>query len=120
MHEMSIALGIVTIAQDEVQSRQAEYVSVIELEIGELSGVELDALDFVWPVAVKDTVLATAKLDIDYRRGKAKCADCDYEFDVHSLSDDCPNCGSYFKGIYQGKEMRVKTLTLEYEPQKTE
>ncbi len=119
MHEMSIALGIVRIAEEEVTKRNAEFVSEIELEIGELSGIELDSLDFVWPVAVKETVLSHAKLEIDFRPGKAKCIDCDTKFEIHRLSDECPSCGSYFKDIIQGKEMRVKTLTLEHKPQKS-
>lgn len=119
MHEMSIALGIVKIAEQEVIKRQAKYVSEIVLEIGELSGVELDSLDFIWPAAVKETVLESANRVVDYKQGKASCIDCDTKFDVHSLSDECPKCGSYFKSIVQGKEMRVLTLTIEHEKQKT-
>jgi len=119
MHEMSIALGIVKIAEDEVIKRKAKYVSEIVLEIGELSGIELDSLDFIWSVAVKETVLEKAERIIEYREGKGLCIDCDTKFDVHSLSDECPKCGSYFKSIVQGKEMRVLTLTLEHENQKT-
>ena len=118
MHEMSIALGIVKIAEQEVIKREAKYVSEIVLEIGELSGIELDSLDFIWPAAVKETVLEQAKRVIDFKEGKAQCVDCDTKFDVHSLSDECPKCGSYFKSIVQGKEMRVLTLTLEHENQK--
>lgn len=119
MHEMSIALGIVKIAEDEVVKREAKYVSEIVLEIGELSGIELDSLYFVWPAAVKETVLASAKRIIEYKEGRGKCIDCDSEFEVHSLSDQCPKCGSYFKSIVQGKEMRVVTLSLEHKNQQT-
>lgn len=113
MHEMSIALGIVKIAEEEVVKRRAKYVSEIVLEIGELSGIELDSLDFVWPAAIKKTVLERAERVIEYREGKGMCIDCDTQFNVHSLSDECPKCGSYFKSIVQGKEMRILTLTLE-------
>lgn len=118
MHEMSITLGIVKIAEEEVNKRGAKFVSEIVLEIGELSGIELDSLEFVWPAAVKETVLENAKRVIDYKEGKGNCIDCDTVFKVHSLSDECPKCGSYFKSIVQGKEMRVVTLTLEHETQK--
>ena len=119
MHEMSIALGIVKIAEDEVIKRKAKYVSEIVLEIGELSGVELDSLDFIWPAAVKETVLEKAERVIEYKVGRGSCIDCDTLFEVHSLSDQCPKCGSYFKSIVQGKEMRVLTLVLEHEKQQT-
>ena len=60
MHEMSVALGIVKIAEDETAKAKANRVDLIELEIGTLAGIELESLDFVWPVAVKDTVLEKA------------------------------------------------------------
>jgi hydrogenase nickel incorporation protein HypA/HybF len=115
MHEMSIALGIVRIAEKETSERNGSHVSEIELEIGELSGIELDSLDFVWPVATKETVLDNAKRTIRYREGVGHCMDCEKDFDVHRLSDTCPHCGSYLKNIIQGKEMRVLSLTIEYE-----
>ena len=43
MHELSIALGIVKIAEDETAKAKATSVTKIELEIGVLSGIELDS-----------------------------------------------------------------------------
>jgi len=76
MHELSIALGIVDIAKKETQKAHAQKVELIELEIGTLAGIEFDSLDFVWPSAVKDTVLEHAKKKIHIIEGKAKCGDC--------------------------------------------
>lgn len=61
MHEMSVALGIVKIAESETAKANAKRVDLIELEIGTLAGIEFESLDFVWPAAVKDTVLEKAK-----------------------------------------------------------
>lgn len=113
MHELSIALGIVDIAEKEVQKARARQVEEIELLIGSLSGVELDALDFVWPSAVEGTVLAKAIKKIDYRDAKAKCLECETIFPVEQAYDNCPQCGSYFKDVFQGKELKVKRLILE-------
>jgi Zn finger protein HypA/HybF involved in hydrogenase expression len=38
MHELSIALGIVQLAEDEVNKANARQVDTIELEIGAFSG----------------------------------------------------------------------------------
>lgn len=112
MHELSIALGIVKIADDETKKANASAVSKIELTIGALSGVELDALDFVWNVAVKDTVLEGAELSIEHIKGKAKCMDCDALFAVENVYDSCPECNSYLKVITHGKELKVKALEV--------
>lgn len=113
MHELSIALGIVKIAEDESAKANANFVKAIELEIGSMSGIEMDSLDFAWPVAVKDTVLENAKRHIDYIEAKARCLECETEFDIEHIYDECPKCKSYFKDIIKGKELRVKALEIE-------
>lgn len=113
MHELSIALGIVKIAEEESRKAAARKVVSIELEIGSMAGIELDALEFAWPVAVKDTVLQDATREIDWIEAKARCAECQTEFDVENSYDTCPQCNSYFKDIYKGKELRVKSLEVE-------
>jgi len=112
MHELSIALGIVKIAEDETAKASAKQVTKIELEIGVLAGVELDSLNFVWESAVKKTVLEEAEKVIDVIDGRGKCIDCDTEFEMMKIYDCCPNCGSNFKGILKGKELRVKALEV--------
>ena len=110
MHELSIALGIVKIAEDETSKANMTTVELIELEIGTLAGIEFDALDFVWPAAVKDTVLEHAEKRIEIVNGLGKCMDCTTEFELDNLYDSCPKCQSVLKGILKGKELRVKSL----------
>lgn len=112
MHELSVALGIVKIAEDETKKAKASAVELIELEIGELAGIELDSLNFVWPSAVQDTVLENAIKKIIIIKGKAKCIDCDAIFGITHFYDACPKCNSNFKGILAGKELRVKALEV--------
>lgn len=112
MHELSIAMGIVKIAESETRKAGATKVERIELEIGTLAGIEFGALDFVWPVAVKDTVLERAERQVDVIRGQARCMDCDTLFEVAKYYDSCPNCRSNLKAILKGKELRVKALEV--------
>jgi hydrogenase nickel incorporation protein HypA/HybF len=112
MHELSIVLGIVEIAKNEVVKAKAKKVELIELEIGTLAGIEFEALDFAWSAAVKNTVLENATKKIDKIKAKAKCIDCDAVFDIKNLFDSCPKCQSNFKGIIKGKELRVKALEV--------
>ena len=113
MHELSIALGIVKIAEDESRKASARVVKSIELEIGSMAGIEMDSLDFAWPIAVKDTVLEHANREIDLIPARAKCLECQTEFNLEHTFDACPSCKSYFKDIFQGKELRVKALEVE-------
>jgi hydrogenase nickel incorporation protein HypA/HybF len=112
MHELSIALGIVKIAENETAKANAKKVTKIELEIGLLAGVELESLNFVWDSAIKESVLEFAEKEFTIIKGIGKCIDCDTEFDMEYIYDSCPKCNSNFKGILQGKELRVKALEV--------
>lgn len=112
MHELSIAMGIVKIAEDQTRKAGASRVEVIEMEIGELAGIAFDSLDFVWPVAVKDTVLEQAEKRIAVIRGEALCMDCHTRFGLQQLYEPCPKCSSNLKVIEKGKELRVKALEV--------
>lgn len=112
MHEMSVALGIVKIAEDELAKTEATKIDLIELEIGTLAGIELDSLNFVWPVAVKDTVLEQSERKIKIIKAQGKCLDCDTVFAIKNIYDPCPNCDSFLKNILRGKELKVKALEV--------
>lgn len=112
MHELSVALGIVKIAEKETAKAKASKVELIELEIGTLAGIEFDSLEFVWSAAVKDTVLEHAKKKINIIEAKGKCLDCNTIFDIKYIYDSCPNCNSFLKSIIQGKELKIKALEV--------
>lgn len=112
MHELSVALGIVRIAEEETRKAGAKEVESIHLEIGTLAGIEFDSLEYIWPAAVKDSVLERAEKIISVVQAKAKCLDCACEFELKKYYDPCPICLSSWKGILQGKELRVKSLEV--------
>ena len=112
MHELSIALSIIDIAEQEVNKNSAKEVVEIELEIGKLSGIEPYALDFAWDMAIMNTVLEKAKRITRYIEATAVCQDCGHEFKIGNIYDECPFCKSYMKELKSGRELRVKSLTV--------
>lgn len=112
MHELSVALGIVKIAEDEFKKVKARTIESIELEIGLLAGIELESLDFVWEAAVKETVLEHAKKEIIITKGEGKCLDCDTVYELKNIYDSCPKCKSSLRIIMKGKELRVKSIVV--------
>ena len=112
MHELSIVMSIVDSAREQVAKHGASRVESIGLEIGTLAGIEPDALEFAWEAAVPETVLAGAERHIHYVQARAKCTGCGQEFDIQQLFEPCPHCGEYFNDLVQGKELRIKTMTL--------
>ncbi len=110
MHELSIAMNIVEIAEEESKKAGTSTVSEIELEIGTMAGVVIEALDFALAEAKKNSVLSNAKFIINNIHAKARCLDCNHEFDVEELFTPCPKCNSFRNEVIQGKELKVKRL----------
>ncbi len=109
---MSIVKGIIAIAEKEAVKANVEKFSAINLEIGTLAGIEYDALDFVWEIAVESSVLEKAVKKVHKIFAKAKCESCNTNYSIEHIQDACPNCGSFHKKILQGKELRIKSLEI--------
>jgi hydrogenase nickel incorporation protein HypA/HybF len=113
MHELSIAMSIVEIAEENIQKANLSKVTEIELDVGELSGVVYDALEFAMEEAVKDTVLKDAVRKINRISGKARCNDRACEFELDDIYTPCPKCASFDNEIIKGKELKVMSLIAE-------
>ncbi len=113
MHELSIAMSIVEIAEDSAKQSNVSIITEIELEVGEMSGVVYDALEFAMEEAVKDTILQGAKRKINIVEGRARCLSCSHEFHVQDVFTPCPECASFDSEVIAGKELRVKSLQAE-------
>ncbi len=113
MHELSIVMSIVDQVSEQVVKNNATKVKRIELEIGNLAGIEWDSFDFAWEPATKKTVLQNAERVVNHIKAIAHCVDCDYEFEKHKPYDACPNCGKYLHYLKTGKELKIKSLLIE-------
>ena len=63
MHELSIAQSVVDLAEEVAEKEKADSVVSIDIEIGTLSGVVVDALEFAMEMTVKNTKLEFAKIN---------------------------------------------------------
>ncbi len=112
MHELSIVTGIIDIAASQAASAGAECIEEIELEIGCLTTVEMDAFEFAWSQGVKGTILDGTVKTVHRIPGKATCMDCPTSFALQHIFDPCPVCGSHWINIEDGKQLRVKSLIV--------
>ena len=113
MHELSIAISIVDISREQMGRHGAKKVLGMTLEIGELSGVVIDALEFALDEAVRGTELEGSKRTIEQIKGKAWCEDCEKEFDSSDYITLCPACNGFNTRLVAGKELRLKTMDIE-------
>lgn len=113
MHELSIAMSIVDIASDYAARDRAKCVSEIEIEVGSLAGVVIDALDFAMEAAVKSTICEGAKWKFIEIIARGLCPEKNKSYEISDLYSPCPYCGKYGHELVQGKELRVKSLLVD-------
>ncbi len=106
MHELSIATSIIQIIDTNIPSEVLPRIQLIKLEIGKLSGIEVDALTFAFDMLKAKTLYPQAQLQIVHIDGEAECLNCSTQFN-YNYGDACCACGSYRLKIIRGKEMKV-------------
>ena len=113
MHELSIAQNMIEIVKDHAEKLHATRVSEVELDIGTISGVIPETLEFALDIAVKGTIMEGAKIKMNIFNAKAKCLSCEKDFEVEDIYTLCPHCSSLQFDIIQGKELKVKSIKIE-------
>jgi hydrogenase nickel incorporation protein HypA/HybF len=111
MHEFSIALSIVDIAADTAEKNHLSAVHEVEVEIGQMSGVIPEALEFAWESARVNTLVAKAALKIRLVELEVRCRACGHCHKPDGLYTSCPGCGEVQPDILSGKELRVISIT---------
>lgn len=106
MHELALAQTIVAIA---LEAAQGARVSRVTLEIGQLSAVLPDAIQFCFEVCCQGTPLEGATLEIIDIPGLGRCRRCGAEVPLEQPFGLC-ECGSVDLDIVQGNELTVKAL----------
>jgi hydrogenase nickel incorporation protein HypA/HybF len=112
MHELSIALSIVEMAEQEAQ-RHGGQVCAIHLKLGALSGVVRDALLSSFEMASADTPLEGSRLIIEEVPIVAFCTNCQANRTLNTTQwFCCPDCGTPTPEILQGKDLEVVALEM--------
>ncbi len=113
MHEMGIASSILGGVEAELQRHPGNRAIKVGVRIGELSGVDPDALSFAFEALTIDTDFAGLALDIEYVAPRSRCRECSREFDVRNYELFCPDCGSMNTERLSGDELQFTYLELE-------
>ncbi|HEY7155243.1 MAG TPA: hydrogenase maturation nickel metallochaperone HypA [Gemmataceae bacterium] len=113
MHELSIALSILDVAEEEAE-RQGGRVLAIHLRLGPLSGVVREALESAYALAREGTPLAGAKLLVEDVPLVVHCPACAADRAPPSVRElCCPACGAPTSKIVSGRELEVCALEIE-------
>ena len=108
MHELGTAQNIVALVAEYAQGTKVQRVL---LEVGKLSAITPDSIQFCFDICAKDTVLEGAKLEILETSGLACCRQCGAEFILENSRDRC-KCGSTQLNLIAGQELRIKEIEV--------
>jgi hydrogenase nickel incorporation protein HypA/HybF len=112
MHEMAICESILGILKEQARAQHFDTVKRVCLEIGPLSGVEIEALKFGFDVVTRGSLAESAALEIIETRASAWCMPCGETVAIADRFDACPKCGSHQLQVTAGEELRIKELEV--------
>jgi hydrogenase nickel incorporation protein HypA/HybF len=114
MHELSIALTIVEMAEEESERQGGVKVNSVHLRLGRLSGVVKAALESAFGLACEGTILEGSLLIVEEVPIIGYCPNCVAERSITSMQCfACPECTSPISHVIQGRELEVVALEIE-------
>ncbi|MGA8311755.1 MAG: hydrogenase maturation nickel metallochaperone HypA [Terriglobales bacterium] len=113
MHELSIAMSIVELAEEEAE-RRGVHINAVHLKLGALSGVVKEALLSSYEMASADTPLQGSRLIFEEVPVIVFCPHCQTHRTLSSVQwFCCSECGTPTSEIVQGKELEVTALEIQ-------
>lgn len=113
MHEASIAFGLLELIERTARANGARSVTRAVVEVGDLSSIHAESLQFAFQAARRGTLAEACELVIERKPLRVRCPGCDYQgvADVTALS--CPECGEAPVEVVGGRELRLVTIDVE-------
>ena len=112
MHEATLAENILNIALDAARQNHATKIFKVGLTLGELAGVEIEALRLSFDVLKKNSPADTAELVINRVPISVTCNKCGKVFKLERYNFFCPECDGVLI-LQSGRELLVDFVDCE-------
>ena len=117
MHELSLAMSILEIVEQEIGQRcqgvPKGRVPSLTVRVGSMSGVEPEALSFAWEVTREQGPFPEAELRIETVAARAACDGCGADFFLREGEGCCGTCGPVGFHLVEGTEIEVTRIQWE-------
>ncbi len=114
MHELSIAMNIVKIVNQEyIKGKYNSEITKIFFSAGKMNAIIPDSLQLNFNI-VKSRYkeMKNAELIIEEKNVIIKCQKCNEEVEINEPNFLCQKCGSIDIDLVQGKEMHVDSFEI--------
>lgn len=113
MHELSIALSIIEVAEDHLQRQDGGRVETVRMKFGPLGGVVKEALISAYELAIEGSLLAGSKLVFEDVPVEIQCETCGKPQPVKSIQQmTCAVCGTPSANVVRGRELEVVAMEI--------
>jgi hydrogenase nickel incorporation protein HypA/HybF len=121
MHEFSISSEIVRTVLDTAEKNYGKRVLSIQLEIGELTLLNLEQVTFWIQELFKGSVAEGAKIKVKIIKARISCEACGYvgentsdqkDLFQHLIPLSCPKCASIQIKVEKGRECTLRKIQV--------
>ena len=112
MHELSLAMNMIQMIEEQRAVHGFEKVEKVHVSIGEFSSVVPEALEFSFSIASKGTSAEGAALIIRRVPLIMKCNSCSSEFQTEPYLFLCPDCGGTDLQMLSGNELQIESIEV--------
>lgn len=113
MHEFGIAEDLLAALVAKAREINAPRITAVKLEVGELSGIEIDALTFAFAAVSEGTLADKAELKIEKIPVRCYCSACELQFEGGPADYVCPHCHQTSPDLRSGRELRLISMEID-------
>lgn len=112
MHEIGLMESVLEMACDRAQQNGGSRIHRIGLQVGAVSGVVPEALQFAFAACTAGTPAEEATLEIEWLPAICHCAVCNADFEPTDWVYVCPSCDRPSTDIRQGHELLLLSVEI--------
>ncbi|MBN2135051.1 MAG: hydrogenase maturation nickel metallochaperone HypA [Acidobacteria bacterium] len=113
MHELSVAESIINSLEKLKEQENFCVIRSINIEIGHLSGIDIQALRFALDSIKKHTLLSEAVINLIPMSITIRCLDCDALTRIKDYEFICGSCGSESVEMETGDSILITELEVD-------
>lgn len=112
MHELALMQELCALATAAATQQGARRIHRLELRVGELGGVDPDALRQAFAVVAATAPWQETELQLEVVPTRCFCPHCEQAFSPPDVIHACPTCGSISRQVLEGRELELVALEV--------
>lgn len=113
MDLQAVVQNLVRQVEDELAKYPGKHAVLLRVSLGELSGIEPQALSNEYASAVRNTPLQATAVAVETELPDAVCDQCGNKFHFEKGKTECEKCGSMRLTLHGGEKYHLDSVLLE-------